>query len=179
MEEILYTAIPIACWQSGEQQHLPPLAACYTENLPQRISWKQLAKICIRKDLFSTCCKGFGSRGTAYELLLCASERCQEHPSEFSWMNLLNVQQQALLYNAGAEIGTGFVVILNLLTPPRNIFLVFIHWQWLRMRYWSPDSANHHRMVNLSHVIAHIFSWLLLSHLWQYLGSYKLLSSWH
>ena len=37
--------------------------------------------------------------------------------------------------------------MLSLLAPPRNIFLVFIYWQFLRMRYWSPDAANYHRMV--------------------------------
>ena len=58
-------------------------------------------------------------------------------------------QQQALLYNAAAEVGAGFLVVLSLLAPPRNIFLVFIYWQFLRMRYWSPDAANYHRMVRV------------------------------
>lgn len=58
-------------------------------------------------------------------------------------------QQAALLYNATAEIGAGFLVILSLIAPPRSIFLVYLYWQFLKMRFWSPDAATYHRMVSL------------------------------
>jgi len=57
------------------------------------------------------------------------------------------LQQSALLYNAAAEIGGGFLVIASLLAPPRSFFLVFIYFQFLRMRFWSPDASTYHRMV--------------------------------
>ena len=57
------------------------------------------------------------------------------------------LQQAALLYNATAEIGAGFLVILSLIAPPRSIFLVYLYWQFLKMRFWSPDAATYHRMV--------------------------------
>lgn len=56
-------------------------------------------------------------------------------------------QQPVLLYNAAAEIGGGFLVIASLLAPPRSFILVFIYFQFLRMRFWSPDASTYHRMV--------------------------------
>jgi len=61
--------------------------------------------------------------------------------------DLLVVQQSALLYNAAAEIGGGFLVIVGLLAPPRSFFLVFIYFQFLRMRFWSPDARTYHLSV--------------------------------
>ena len=57
------------------------------------------------------------------------------------------MQQQALLLNAAAEIGTGFMTVAALLAPPRNLLLPFMVWQILKMRFWSPDAANYHRQV--------------------------------
>lgn len=57
------------------------------------------------------------------------------------------MQRQALLYIACAEIGTGFLSILALLVPPRNIILPFLVFNFLRMRFWSPDSSTFHRQV--------------------------------
>jgi len=62
-----------------------------------------------------------------------------------SWIN--THQQSALLYNAAAEIGGGFLVIVGLLAPPRSFFLVFIYFQFLRMRFWSPDARTYHLSV--------------------------------
>ena len=62
----------------------------------------------------------------------------------------LVAQRQALLYNAGAEIGVGFVSMLGLLAPPRNFLVPFFVFNFLRMRYWSPDSATFHRQVRAS-----------------------------
>ena len=52
------------------------------------------------------------------------------------------------MYNAGAEIGTGFLLIVMILFPARRaILLTFLYWNWLRMRYFSPDAATYHSMV--------------------------------
>lgn len=51
------------------------------------------------------------------------------------------------MYNAGAEIGTGFLLIIMMVTPRRAILLTFLYWNWLRMRYFSPDAATYHAMV--------------------------------
>ncbi|KAL0051302.1 hypothetical protein WJX82_005382 [Trebouxia sp. C0006] len=56
-------------------------------------------------------------------------------------------QRDALMYNAAAEIGTGFLLIVMLATQRRAILLTFLHWNWLRMRYFSPDAASYHSMV--------------------------------
>lgn len=57
------------------------------------------------------------------------------------------MQGQALQYNAVAEIGIGFVSVLSLLSPPRNFLVPFLVFNFLRMRYWSPDAATFHRQV--------------------------------
>ena len=57
------------------------------------------------------------------------------------------LQRDALFYNAGAEIGVGFYLVVMLLTPRRAIMNTFAYWHWLRMRYASPDSAAYHSMV--------------------------------
>lgn len=57
------------------------------------------------------------------------------------------LQQQALMLNAAAEIGTGFMSVVSLLSPPRSLLLPFMVWQILKMRYWSPDAATYHRQV--------------------------------
>ena len=72
-------------------------------------------------------------------------------------MRLVHMQGQALLYNAVAEIGIGFVSILSLLAPPRNFLVPFLVFNFLRMRYWSPDAANYHRRVSIhSHNYWHV-----------------------
>ena len=60
-------------------------------------------------------------------------------------------QQQALMLNAAAEIGTGFMSVLALMAPPRSLLLPFMVWQILKMRYWSPDAAAYHRQVSCTH----------------------------
>lgn len=57
--------------------------------------------------------------------------------------NLAYAQQA----NAGAEIVTGFLLLLLLLTPSRNILQTFLYWQILRVRYWSPDCMACHRQA--------------------------------
>lgn len=51
------------------------------------------------------------------------------------------------MYIAGAEIGTGFLLIIMMFTPRRAILLTVLYWNWLRMRYFSPDAATYHSMV--------------------------------
>ncbi|KAL3155350.1 hypothetical protein ABBQ38_010911 [Trebouxia sp. C0009 RCD-2024] len=60
---------------------------------------------------------------------------------------LASHQRDALVYNAGAEIGTGFLLIAMIFTARRAILLTFLYWNWLRMRYFSPDAATYHSMV--------------------------------
>ena len=65
-------------------------------------------------------------------------------------LNLLcpSCQRDALVYNAGAEIGTGFLLIAMLATSRRAILLTVLYWNWLRMRYFSPDAATYHAIVS-------------------------------
>ncbi|BDA49740.1 hypothetical protein COCOBI_14-3600 [Coccomyxa sp. Obi] len=57
-------------------------------------------------------------------------------------------QGQALVFNAGAEIGTGLLLLVGLLTPARSIMLTFIYWRnFLPARYNTPDSAAYHRQA--------------------------------
>lgn len=49
--------------------------------------------------------------------------------------------------NAGAEIMTGFLMLMLLLTPSRNVLQTFLYWQILRVRYWSPDCSACHRQA--------------------------------
>ena len=39
-----------------------------------------------------------------------------------------SAQSEAQVYNAAAEIGTGFMLIIQLLTPARSILLTFVYW---------------------------------------------------
>jgi hypothetical protein len=76
------------------------------------------------------------------------NEACSWWHLDDSRQGLLCLSQQpVLLYNAAAEIGGGFLVIASLLAPPRSFILVFIYFQFLRMRFWSPDASTYHRMV--------------------------------
>ncbi|EIE18733.1 hypothetical protein COCSUDRAFT_68176 [Coccomyxa subellipsoidea C-169] len=57
-------------------------------------------------------------------------------------------QGQALVFNAGAEIGAGLLLLLGLLTPARSIMLTFIYWRnFLPARYNTPDSSAYHRQA--------------------------------
>lgn len=60
---------------------------------------------------------------------------------------LASHQQKALLINAYAEVGLGFLLLVQLLTPARAMLLTFAYWNMLKMRYWSADAAQYHRAV--------------------------------
>ncbi|XP_024539771.1 uncharacterized protein LOC9659835 [Selaginella moellendorffii] len=47
--------------------------------------------------------------------------------------------------SANAEIGLGFLLIILLLTPQRNIIQAFVHWRLLKMMYALPSTAPYHR----------------------------------
>ena len=61
------------------------------------------------------------------------------------------VQGQALVFNAGAEIGVGFLLLVGLVTPQRSLLLTFIYWKnFLPTRYHTPDAAGYHRQAKPS-----------------------------
>ena len=61
------------------------------------------------------------------------------------------VQGQALVFNAGAEIGVGFLLLVGLVTPQRSLLLTFVYWKnFLPTRYHTPDAAGYHRQAKLS-----------------------------
>eukprot|EP00210_Caulerpa_lentillifera_P002155 g2069.t1 len=56
-------------------------------------------------------------------------------------------QNMALLLNAVSEIGVGALMVLQLFKSVRSILTVVLYWQWLRLRYHSPDAAWYHRQA--------------------------------
>ena len=57
------------------------------------------------------------------------------------------MQRQALQVNAITEVGTGIFLVVLLVTPQRNFMTLFLYFNFLRMRYFSPDAAAYHREV--------------------------------
>lgn len=94
-----------------------------------------------------------------FRLTMCADRRWRLDSCQFcthTWKHVYScmcitpcccLQRDALVYNAGAEIGTGFLLIIMLFSARRAILLTFLYWNWLRMRYFSPDAATYHAMV--------------------------------
>ncbi|KAK9821054.1 hypothetical protein WJX74_006530 [Apatococcus lobatus] len=60
---------------------------------------------------------------------------------------LFSQQQSAIMYNAAAEIGVGFLVIISVFSNLRNILFVWLYWNFLRMRYFTPDASTYHQLV--------------------------------
>ena len=60
------------------------------------------------------------------------------------------MQQSAIMYNAAAEIGVGFLVIFSVFGNLRNIIFVWLYWNFLRMRYFTPDASTYHQLVRSS-----------------------------
>ncbi|GMH34009.1 hypothetical protein BSKO_01843 [Bryopsis sp. KO-2023] len=56
-------------------------------------------------------------------------------------------QRGALGVNAMSEICVGLFMIVQMLSPARNVLVAFIYWQWLRTRFFSPDAAQYHRQA--------------------------------
>ena len=59
------------------------------------------------------------------------------------------MQRQALQVNAISEVGTGIFLMVLLVTPQRNFMTLFLYFNFLRMRYFSPDAAAYHREVGV------------------------------
>ncbi len=55
-----------------------------------------------------------------------------------------SAQSEAQVYNAAAEIGTGFMLIIQLLTPARSILLTFVYWYaaMASCAFISPDEPS-------------------------------------
>lgn len=58
-------------------------------------------------------------------------------------------QREAFHCSAYAEIALGFLLIFQLVTPMRNLTLIFFYWNLLKMRYQTPDSSASHRQVGV------------------------------
>lgn len=48
-------------------------------------------------------------------------------------------------FSAKAEVGLGFLLIILMITPQRNMVQALVYWQLLKLKYHSPTSAAHHR----------------------------------
>lgn len=67
-------------------------------------------------------------------------------PAQSKWAKLYHRIPQVA---ANVEVGIGVFMILELLTPARNFFLVILYWQLLRVRYMiSPQLQEAFRMLN-------------------------------
>ena len=62
------------------------------------------------------------------------------------------MQREAQVYNAAAEIGTGFLLILQLLTPARSILLTVVYWC---ARFCA---SAHSRCINTRKAVSHAAS---------------------
>ncbi|CAI9109985.1 OLC1v1009935C1 [Oldenlandia corymbosa var. corymbosa] len=74
------------------------------------------------------------TRSTLYRRYL--EDACVWVESNTTTLNILSSQ---------AEIGTGFLLILSLLSWQRNIIQAFMYWQLLKLMYHAPATANYHQ----------------------------------
>ncbi|KAL3526680.1 hypothetical protein ACH5RR_011336 [Cinchona calisaya] len=79
--------------------------------------------------------RNFG-RSTLYRKYF--EDACVWVESNTTMLNILSSQ---------AEIGTGFLLIISLLSWQRNIIQAFMYWQLLKLMYQAPATANYHRSV--------------------------------
>lgn len=89
---------------------------------------------------------------TMYSLVSFLAEVCGNHPlwqrhGVHVYRKMQDKRQVALGFNAQSEIALGFLLLLGLPFPGRAPMFAFMTWQFLRMRYWSPDAAVYHRQV--------------------------------
>jgi hypothetical protein len=47
--------------------------------------------------------------------------------------------------SANSEVGLGFLLIVLLVTPQRNVVQALVYWQLLKLKYHSPTSSLYHR----------------------------------
>jgi hypothetical protein len=88
----------------------------------------------------------------AYHLVHFLAETLPQHPlwqrhGQFIYRQMQAKQQAALAFNAQAEIGLGFMLLVGIIFPGRAPTFAFMVWHFLRMRYWSADAAVYHRQV--------------------------------
>jgi hypothetical protein len=88
----------------------------------------------------------------AYHLVHFLSETFPQHPlwqqhGQYLYRQMQAKQQAALAFNAQAEIGLGFMLLVGIIFPGRAPMFAFMVWSFLRMRYWSADAAVYHRQV--------------------------------
>ncbi|KAL8471918.1 hypothetical protein ACS0TY_028591 [Phlomoides rotata] len=74
------------------------------------------------------------SRSTLYKKYL--EDACVWVDSNTTTLNILSSQ---------AEIGIGFLLIVSLLSPQRNIIQAFMYWQLLKLMYHAPSTAGYHQ----------------------------------
>lgn len=51
------------------------------------------------------------------------------------------------IMSSQSEIGTGFLLIISLVSSQRNIIQTFMYWQLLKLMYHAPSSAGYHQSV--------------------------------
>ncbi|KAL2610049.1 hypothetical protein R1flu_028622 [Riccia fluitans] len=49
--------------------------------------------------------------------------------------------------SANVEVGLGFLLIFNVITPQRNLVQTLVYWQLLKLKYQSPVSSANHRQA--------------------------------
>ncbi|XP_042500228.1 uncharacterized protein LOC122078342 [Macadamia integrifolia] len=49
------------------------------------------------------------------------------------------------ILTANAEIALGLLIIFSILSRPRNILQLFMHWQFLKLKYIIPGTASYHQ----------------------------------
>lgn len=87
-----------------------------------------------------------------YSVAFFLSEHYSRHPL---WQTqglkfyqlMIKYQQHALLFNAQNEVMLGFMMLAMMLMPQRQPILLLVVWNFLRMRYWSPDGSWYHKQV--------------------------------
>ncbi|KAL3678381.1 hypothetical protein R1sor_021337 [Riccia sorocarpa] len=57
--------------------------------------------------------------------------------------NTLAIRQMS----ANVEVGLGFLLIFNVLTPQRNLIQALVYWQLLKLKYQAPASSANHRQA--------------------------------
>eukprot|EP00775_Hariotina_reticulata_P011722 gene11722-11866_t len=87
-----------------------------------------------------------------YSVAFFLSEHYSHHPlwrrqgAKF-YQLMMKYQQHALLFNAQNEIMLGFMMLVMVLMPQRQVVLLMVVWNFLRMRYWSTDGSWYHKQI--------------------------------
>ncbi|KAL8044316.1 hypothetical protein ABFX02_08G038900 [Erythranthe guttata] len=76
------------------------------------------------------------SRSTLYRKYL--EQGCIWVESNTTTLNIVSSQ---------AEIGIGFLLVISLLSPQRNIVQAFMYWQLLKLMYNAPTTGSYHQSV--------------------------------